>query len=90
MHLLTTCESLYVLRSDFISFCLDIKDRFVLKHTVVHVHLLIDIWAGTSFLGALAKLRKSTVRFVMSVHTSVCPHRYNSAPTGRNFVKFYI
>jgi hypothetical protein len=39
------------------------------------------------FLGAFAKLRRATISFIMSV----CPHgSYNSAPTGRIFMKFYI
>jgi hypothetical protein len=38
-------------------------------------------------LGAYAKLRKTTVSFVMSV----CPSAWNSwAPTGRIFMKFDI
>jgi hypothetical protein len=39
------------------------------------------------FLGALAKLRKAAISFVMSV----CPSAWNnSASTGRIFVKFDI
>jgi hypothetical protein len=41
--------------------------------------------------GALAKLRKRTMSFVISVRPSVClPSLNNSAPTGRIFMKFYI
>ena len=43
------------------------------------------------FLHAFAKLRKATIRFVMSVRLSVLPSTWsNSAPTGRIFMKFYI
>jgi len=43
------------------------------------------------FLGALAKLQKATVCFVMSVRTSVRPSAWgNSAPTARTFMKFDI
>ena len=43
------------------------------------------------FLGTLAKLRKATVRFVMSVCLSACLSPWDdSAPTGRVFMKFYI
>jgi hypothetical protein len=38
-------------------------------------------------LGKLGKFRKATIRFGMSVCLSTWN---NSAPTGRNFVKFYI
>jgi hypothetical protein len=42
-----------------------------------------------SFLGALAKLRKETIDFVMSVRSSVRLSTWNnSAPTGRIFMKF--
>ena len=37
------------------------------------------------FLGAFAKLRKDSINFVMSVRLSAWK---NSAPTGRNFIKF--
>jgi len=39
------------------------------------------------FLGALVKLRKATISFLMSVRPSA---RNNSAPTGRIFMKFDI
>ena len=42
------------------------------------------------FLGAVAKLRKETVSFVMSVRPSVCPHGTTRNPTGRIFVQFDI
>ena len=45
----------------------------------------------TSLLGALAKLLKSTVSFVMSVRLSVKLSAWdNSAPTGRISMKFDI
>jgi hypothetical protein len=41
------------------------------------------------FLGKLAKLRKATISFVMSVCLSVRPSAWNnSVPTGRIFMKF--
>ena len=40
-----------------------------------------------AFLGAFAKLRKATIRFVMSVSQSA---RNNLAPTERIFMKFDI
>ena len=44
-----------------------------------------------SILGAFAKLRKTTISFVMSVRLSVSPSAgNNSAPTGRIFMKFDI
>ena len=44
-----------------------------------------------SILGVMAKLRKATITFVMSVRQSVCPHgKKNSAPTGPIFIKFGI
>ena len=49
---------------------------------------------GQNFLqysGAFAKLRKATICFVMSVRPSVRPSAWNnSAPTGRNSMKFDI
>ena len=43
------------------------------------------------FLGAFAKLRKTTVNFVLSVRPSVRPPAWNnSAPTGRIFMEFDI
>jgi hypothetical protein len=39
------------------------------------------------FLGVCVKLRKATIRFVMSVHLSAWK---NSAPTGRIFISFHI
>jgi hypothetical protein len=43
------------------------------------------------FLGAIGKLRKATICFVMSVCLSVRPStRNNSAPTGRLFMKIHI
>jgi hypothetical protein len=45
----------------------------------------------TRLLGSFAKLCKSTVSLVMSVHQSVSPYaRNNSAPTERIFIKFDI
>jgi len=42
-----------------------------------------------SFLGALAKLRKAIISFVMSVCLSICPSAWNNwAPTRRIFLKF--
>jgi hypothetical protein len=42
-------------------------------------------------LGALAKLQKATISFVMSACPSVCLSAWNSpAPTGRIFIKFGI
>jgi hypothetical protein len=42
---------------------------------------------GYPFLGAFAKLRKATVRFVMSV----CHFAWNnSTPNGQILIKFYI
>jgi len=44
-----------------------------------------------AFLGAAAKLRKATIRFVASVSLSVRLSAWNKlAPTGRIFVKFDI
>ena len=40
------------------------------------------------FLGAFAKLRKTTRIFVLSVRPFVCPRGTNSAPTGQIFMKF--
>jgi hypothetical protein len=43
----------------------------------------------TLFLGAVAKLPKATITFIMSVRLSVCPPAWNnSAITGRIFMKF--
>ena len=43
------------------------------------------------FLGALAKLRKATMSFVVSVCLSVCPSSWNnSSPTVRIFMIFDI
>ena len=48
-------------------------------------------WRLLFFLFALAKLRKATIRFVVSVCPSVRPSAWNnSAPTGRIFMKFDI
>ena len=43
------------------------------------------LWVGTRFLDAFAKLRRVTVRFVMSVRLPACEI---SAQTGRGFVEF--
>jgi hypothetical protein len=44
-----------------------------------------------TFLGALAKFRKGTISFPMSVRPPALVHaRNNSAPTGRIFMKFDI
>ena len=44
-----------------------------------------------SSLGAFAKLRKTTISFVMSVCPSLRPSAWNnSAPAGRFFIKFSI
>jgi len=46
---------------------------------------------NSRFVGAIAKLRKVTICFVLSVRPSVCPSAWsNSAPTGRIFMKFDI
>ena len=46
-----------------------------------------DLLLVFQFVGALVKLRKASISFVMSV----CPSaRKNSAPTGRNFITFDI
>ena len=43
------------------------------------------------FLGAFAKLRKATISFVMSVCPSARLSAWNnSAPNGRNFLKFDV
>ena len=48
-------------------------------------------WFHKRFLGAFAKLRKATVRFVMSGCPFVRPSAWkNSSPTGRIFTKFDI
>jgi hypothetical protein len=45
----------------------------------------------SAFLGTFAKLRKVTLSFAMSLHSSVCPSAWNySAPNGQVFIKFYI
>lgn len=42
-------------------------------------------------LGALAKLRKATFTFIVSLRLPVCPFAWNnSAPTRQNFTKFDI
>jgi len=46
-----------------------------------------DMRAADDSLGPLAKLRKATIRFVLSVRPSAIN---NSAPTDRIFVKFYV
>jgi len=43
-----------------------------------------------AILGAFAKLRKATISFAMCVCPAVRPSAYNSAPIGRNFVKYDI
>jgi hypothetical protein len=46
-----------------------------------------NVQAFLVILGAFAKFRKATVRFIMSVCPSVYPTAWNnSAPTGRNLV----
>jgi hypothetical protein len=42
----------------------------------------------SQFLGTFANLRKATISFVMSVCQSVRPIEWNSALTGRIFMKF--
>jgi hypothetical protein len=43
------------------------------------------------FLGLLAKLRKATVSFVMSIRPSVCQSAWNnSTPTGQILIKLDI
>ena len=41
-------------------------------------------------LGVLAKLRKATISFVVTNRPSVGLSEWNSAPTGRSFMKFHI
>ena len=48
--------------------------RIVLCVTFGCVCVCVCVCARCRFLGAFAKLRKVTVRFVMSVCLSVCPH----------------
>ena len=61
---------------------------------VILVHGVCACWGESveprSNLGAFAKLRKATIRVMMSIHPSVCPRETNSAPTGRIFMKFVI
>jgi hypothetical protein len=50
------------------------------------VSVCVCVLACAPLLDAFAKLRKSTIRFVLSV----CPSAWsNLAPTGRNFLKFF-
>jgi hypothetical protein len=68
------------------------KDEYVKRKLMIfcaqkflNVRVKFKKWAW--FLGAFAKLRKSTFNFVMSVRPSAWN---NSAPTGRIFMKFHI
>ena len=57
------------------------------SHLYTPIHL--PGWTGTLWcVGVMAKLRKATISFVMSVCPSV--RTKNSAPTGRIFVEFDI
>jgi len=50
-----------------------------------------QVFSSLQFLGAFAKLRDETIRFIMSVCPSVLSVRlsaWNSAPTGRIYFKF--
>ena len=61
------------------SYVLDVNWLFVWMATECF------LWVGTRFLDAFAKLRRVTVRFVMSVRLPACEI---SAQTGRGFVEF--
>jgi hypothetical protein len=60
--------------------------KLYLYPTATHTSLTLTT---LSFLGALAKLRKATINFVVSVRLFVCLSAWNkSAPTGRILMKF--
>jgi hypothetical protein len=47
-------------------------------------------YSGRRFLGAFAKLRKTTISFVMSDSPSICTHGTTPSPNLRILIKFYI
>jgi len=55
------------------------SNKFFVERNRIKCNVII-FRAGLFILGALAKLRKATIRFVMSVCPSVCPHRTTRLP----------
>jgi hypothetical protein len=81
------CTALFALLPYFIS-----KNEIAHLSKVIYRVVQARIFQTISLsLGALAKLRKANISFVMSVRLSLCPSAWNkSAPAGRILMKFDI
>jgi hypothetical protein len=63
---------------------------FVARRLNCKFHNISFLLWKSCFLGSFANLRKATKGFVMSVRLFVRPPAWNTASTGRIFMKFYI